>query len=95
MKRAVFAAGFSLAVAASAQATCVGSGVFSSCYDAQSGNSYTIQRHGNSTYMNGYNSNTGSNWSQTTNDFGSTSQTYGTDSRGNSWTQTCVSGTCF
>ena len=45
--------------------------------------------------MNGYNSNTGSNWSQTTNDFGSTSQTYGTDSRGNSWTQTCVSGTCF
>jgi len=44
-------------------AECIGSGSFQTCND-DSGNSYTINRYGNSTTMNGYNAQTGSSWSQ-------------------------------
>jgi hypothetical protein len=44
-------------------AGCIGSGSFQTCND-DSGNSYTINRYGNSTTMNGYNAQTGSSWSQ-------------------------------
>jgi hypothetical protein len=42
-----------------ASAGCIGSGSFQTCND-NSGNSYTINRFGNSTTMNGYNAQTGS-----------------------------------
>src|SRR5690606_40219596 len=50
-------------LSATAQAACVGSPGFQTCTD-NSGNSYSVQRFGGSTYMQGRNSATGSNWSQ-------------------------------
>src|SRR5690554_4138984 len=74
---AAFAAPYSIAA-------CVGSGSFQTCTD-NSGNSYSVQRIGNTTITNGYNSNTGSNWSQTSNTIGNTTIHNGTSSNGNNW----------
>ena len=79
--------------AASASATCIGTGALSTCYD-DSGNTYTIQRLGNSTYMQGHNARTGSNWSQDSHTFGNTTFHNGRDARGNSWNTTCTNGWC-
>jgi hypothetical protein len=73
-----------LLFAFSAHANCVGSGSFQSCTDS-SGNNYTVNRLGSSTYVQGSNPNTGSNWSQETYRSGNTSNTYGRDADGNSW----------
>lgn len=70
-----------------AQANCYGSGTFRSCYD-NSGNSYTVQKFGNQTVVNGYNSNTGSSWSQNSSTYGNTTYQNGTSSTGGSWNQT-------
>lgn len=72
-------------IAFNASANCTGYGAYRTCYDAQSGNSYTVNRYGNTTRMNGYNSNTGSTWNSTTNRYGNSSNTQGYDSNGNSW----------
>ncbi|MDR5867959.1 hypothetical protein [Halomonas koreensis] len=69
-------------------ATCTGSGSFQTCYDAQSGNSYSVQRHGNTTTIQGYNSNTGSTWNQTSRKIGGTTFHNGMSSDGNSWSGT-------
>ena len=42
---------------------CFGSGAFTTCNDA-SGNSYNVQRYGNTTEMQGYNAVTGSSWTK-------------------------------
>ncbi len=77
----------------SAQASCVGSSTFYTCND-NSGNSYTVQKNGGTTMMNGYNANTGSNWSQNSYSNGSTTNVYGSSSNGSSWNQTITpSGT--
>jgi hypothetical protein len=67
-----------------AEAACFGSGAFKSCYD-DSGNSYTIQKFGNTTAMQGYNSRTGSTWSQDSSTFGNTTITNGRSADGDSW----------
>ena len=69
-----------------ANATCVGSGAFTTCTDA-SGNSYNVQRHGNTTNMQGYNAGTGSSWTQNSQTYGNTTYIQG-NSNGNSWNQT-------
>lgn len=79
----------------SAFANCFGSDAFSTCYDYGTGNTYNIQRYGNQTHMNGYNAQTGSSWSQDSYNYGTTTQHYGTDSNGNSWSTTCFSGNCY
>ena len=79
--------------ASSASAACYGSKSFQTCSD-DSGNNYTVQRFGNSTYMQGYNSRTGSNWSQNSTTFGSTTFHNGRDKDGNSWNTTCTNGWC-
>lgn len=71
-------------VVSAADAACFGTGAFRSCTD-DSGNSYTINRLGNSTYMNGHNARTGSTWNQNSNTFGNTTIHNGRDSSGNSW----------
>lgn len=81
-------------LASTASATCYGSDAFKTCYDTQSGNSYTVNKLGNTTYMNGNNSNTGSSWSQESHTFGNTTQHYGRDSEGNNWNHTCFNGRC-
>lgn len=87
MKKSTIGFILTLCVPVAANAACYGTDTFSNCYD-DSGNSYSVSRLGNSTYVNGYNLNTGSNWSQTSNTFGNTTYQSGYDSEGNNWSQT-------
>jgi hypothetical protein len=95
MLKSIAAATLIAAWAGAASASCVGTQTFATCYDGTSGNSYTIQRYGNTTQMQGTNARTGSNWSQETYDHGDTTFQYGRDSRGRNWSTTCVNGQCF
>lgn len=70
----------------SAQAACYGSYSYKTCTDSN-GNSYSVQKYGNTTQVNGYNAQTGNSWNQTTNRIGNSSYTTGQDADGNSWTQ--------
>lgn len=94
MKKVIFLLILSL-FATAASASCYGTKSFQTCYDDQSGNNYTVQRYGNTTHMDGHNQNTGSNWSQDTYRYGNTTQHYGRDSDGDSWSETCINGRCF
>lgn len=80
----------------SAQATCIGSGSMYTCSDA-SGNTYNVNRMGNTTFMNGYNAQTGSQWNQTSQTMGNTTFHNGTAANGNSWngTSTNIGNTQF
>ena len=69
-------------------AQCYGTGAYTSCYDYSSGNSYSINRFGDYTYMNGWNSNTGSTWSQNSQTFGDTTYMNGYSSDGGYWSST-------
>lgn len=92
MKLLIASLAFTL-TAAPAFAMCVGSGNFQSCTD-NSGNSYSVTRMGNITTMQGHNSETGSNWDQTSTTFGNTTFHNGTDKNGDSWSSTCINGIC-
>ena len=72
--------------AATANATCYGTGAFRTCNDAY-GNSYNIQSYGNTTNMQGSNAQTGSTWTQNSQTYGNTTYIQG-NSNGNSWNQT-------
>jgi hypothetical protein len=67
-------------------AGCIGSESFHTCYD-DSGNSYTVNRLGDSTYVKGTNSN-GESWSQQSQKYGNMTVTNGHDKDGNSWNST-------
>jgi hypothetical protein len=87
MKQLIF--GVFLAVLSSTvSAQCYGTGAFKNCYDSKSGNSYTIQKFGNQTQMNGYNAGTGSSWSQNSTTIGNTTFNNGRAANGNSWNST-------
>ena len=77
----------SLSLTGQSFAQCIGSDYLSSCNDNR-GNSYTVQRIGNSTYMNGSNARTGSNWSQQSQQIGNSTYTTGRASDGNTWNST-------
>lgn len=79
-----------------ASATCVGSGTFQSCTDS-SGNSYNVQRYGNTTNVQGTNAQTGSNWNQSSTTMGNTTMHNGTAANGSSWSGTSqqMGGTTF
>ena len=85
------------AFSAAVSATCTGTDSFQTCYDATSGNSYQVQRYGNTTQMNGYNAGTGSTWNQTSQTIGNTTFHNGTSADGSSWnsTQQEIGGTTF
>lgn len=85
--KVLFIAAVLAASAFSAQASCIGSGSFSNCTD-NNGNSYSVQRIGNTTFTNGQNSNTGNTWSQTSQTIGSTTFHNGTAANGNTWSGT-------
>ncbi len=78
-----------LALSTNLFANCVGSGSFQSCMDS-SGNSYTVQRLGNTTLLNGTAAN-GNTWSQTSQSMGNTTFHNGTAANGNSWNGTTQS----
>jgi hypothetical protein len=77
-----------LTLTTSASAACFGSANYYNCFDAQSGNNYSVSKFGNTTSVYGYNSNTGSTWSQNSYQFGNTTNTYGYSSNGQSWSKT-------
>jgi hypothetical protein len=84
MKAFIVLAG--LLAAVSAQASCFGSGSFQTCTDS-SGNSYNVQRYGNTTHVQGSNPN-GSQWNQTSQTYGNTTYHNGTAAGGGSWNST-------
>jgi len=88
MKKYLFAMAIT-ALAFSANAGCYGSGSYKTCTD-DSGNTYNVQRYGNTTNVQGYNAQNGTNWSQTSNTYGNTTQTYGTAGNGQNWNSTTI-----
>lgn len=86
MKKLMLAALF-LVVSTSAYSACSQSGVFTTCWD-DNGNTYDVQRYGNTTYVDGHNYNTGSSWSSTYQTYGNTTYVDGTSADGNSWNET-------
>lgn len=99
-----------------ASAQCAGSASSYSCYDA-TGNSYMVNKIGNTTMVTGSNAATGSLWSQqssrignstfttgqtngrtwneTTTSTGSSTTSYGSNSRGQLFMKTCTAAGCF
>ncbi|TFH85235.1 hypothetical protein EQG41_18140 [Billgrantia azerbaijanica] len=73
------------ALSSPAMAGCSSFGSSTNCYDAQSGNRYSIQEYGNTTIMRGSNPRTGSRWSQRSNTIGGSTYHRGRDAQGNSW----------
>lgn len=71
----------------SVSAQCIGTDAMSTCYD-NNGNSYTVNRMGNMTTVNGHNSQTGSSWSQTSQTIGNQTYTNGRAANGQAWNQT-------
>lgn len=69
------------------EAGCIGSESFQTCFD-DSGNSYSVNRIGNSTYVDGYNSSTGSSWSQESHSYGTITQHSGVAADGGRWHST-------
>ncbi|MDX0999923.1 hypothetical protein CN233_14755 [Sinorhizobium meliloti] len=92
MKIVIASLAFSL-ISAPVFAMCVGTDTFSSCSDA-SGNNYSVTRTGNTTFMNGTNTHTGSNWSQTSTTIGNSTFHNGIDKDGEGWSSTCINGFC-
>ena len=90
-KSAILAAGLILLLIAitpgDALAACLGTGQFQNCYENVNGNTYSVQRMGNTTYLNGSNSATGTNWRQTSTSFGNTTFHNGSVN-GNNWNMT-------
>lgn len=76
-----------LTSAFAANAACYGTGTYQTCTDG-SGNSYSVNRIGSNTYMEGQNPGTGSRWSQETQRIGNQSFTTGRDADGNTWNST-------
>lgn len=73
--------------AVSASANCVGTSTFSTCTEPN-GNTYQVQRFGNTTQLNGFNSSTGSTWNQTSQSIGNMTINRGTAGNGQSWNTT-------
>lgn len=72
-----------------AYAGCIGSGSLKTCYD-NNGNTYTVQKFGDATYLNGYNSKTGTSWNQNSQRVGNSTFTNGRAANGNSWNSTAT-----
>lgn len=85
MKKLIIALTIAFA-APSAFASCFGTDGFKTCTD-QSGNTYNVQKFGNSTHVTGHNPN-GSTWNQNSTTFGNTTYHNGTAANGNSWSGT-------
>ncbi len=87
MKKGIILASLLTTLSVNVFANCIGSDNYYTCTESN-GNTYNVSKFGNSTITNGYNSNTGSTWSQNSNTIGNTTYQNGYDSDGNSWNQT-------
>lgn len=88
-------AALALTVSLPTFAACYGTDNYKTCYDNKTGNSYSIHKYGGSTYVNGYNSSTGSAWSQQTQRYGSSSYTSGSNAKGQTWSANKIGGTTY
>ena len=86
--KTLFLAAALLAASFSSHADCFGTDIYRTCYDSRSGNSYTVNQIGNTTYVNGHNGRTGSDWSQTSQTVGNTTYHNGISADGRSWNGT-------
>ena len=84
----VFAAAVATLAATAAHANCYGTAAYQNCYDPNTGNSYSVQRYGSQTYVQGSNAQVGSNWSQSSTTIGNTTYTNGLSAQGQAWTET-------
>lgn len=82
-----------IASASVASAGCFGTDSYYTCNDS-SGNRYSVQKYGDTTYMRGNNYSTGSSWSQRSTSYGDMTTHTGRDADGNSWRSTCFAGKC-
>lgn len=73
-----------------AQTQCFGGENFKTCTDYSTGNSYQINKWGNTTQVYGRNPRTGSNWSETSQTFGNQTFRRGTAADGSTWNQTIM-----
>lgn len=85
MKKIILATA-ALLISFSAFSQCIGTKEMSTCFD-NNGNTYQVNRMGNSTYVQGHNSQTGTSWSQQTQTFGNQTTTTGRAANGQTWTQ--------
>lgn len=76
-----------IALSPAAFAGCYGTGTFKTCTD-NSGNTYNVQRFGNTTNVQGFNAGNGSSWNQHSTTIGNTTFHNGTSANGNSWNGT-------
>lgn len=76
---------------------CTGFDSYRTCTDYNNGNTYDIRKFGNQTYVDGYNSNTGSTWNQNSTRIGDTTWHQGNSANGNSWdiTEQNIGGTRY
>lgn len=81
------AVGMLIAVASEANAECIGSEAMMICTDAY-GNSYTVNKLGSMTMMDGYNPRTGSRWHQDSQTLGGMTFHSGTAADGERWNMT-------
>lgn len=87
MKKGIIYTSLLTALSVNTFAGCIGTDSFYTCTESN-GNTYNVTKIGDQTFTNGYNSNTGSSWSQNSNTIGNTTYQNGYDSDGNSWNQT-------
>lgn len=73
-------------ISTSALANCFGGPTMQTCTD-NNGNSYQVNRFGNTTMVNGYNVQTGSSWNETANTYGNRTVINGTAANGASWNE--------
>lgn len=84
--RTFLAATLLLSASTISNAACYGTANNYTCNDP-SGNTYSVQKYGGMTNMQGYNASTGSNWSQNSQTYGGTTQIQG-QSNGRPWNET-------
>ncbi|OYD77969.1 UNVERIFIED_ORG: hypothetical protein BDU10_3092 [Burkholderia sp. CF145] len=77
-------------VSASAFANCFGGPSMQTCTD-NSGNSYAVNRYGNTTTVQGTNAQTGSSWHETANTYGNTTYINGQAANGANWNENITS----
>lgn len=70
-----------------ALAQCYGSDSYKTCHD-NNGNTYSVQKFGNTISVQGQNNQTRSSWNQSTTKVGNSTFTNGTSANGNSWNST-------
>ena len=85
MTNKIFLLAFMSVLSTNANAACYGESSYQTCFDEQSGNSYSIARYGSTTNLNGYNARTGSVWNQNSNTLGNTTFHSGAASNGRTW----------